>query len=103
MSRMYDRLMAGAAPYPRVPVPLRIPHPKITPAASQAEARQCWWDLLTAHYMEHQSGEMWVLMTGGHSELVLTQQCPDCQLYGRAFDACQRGDGIGDELAVIWK
>ncbi len=80
----------------------RVPHPKITPAVSRAEAEACWWVNLTAHYLEHQSGPQWVLMCGGRYELIRTYECPDCQRYGRAFDAHQRGDGISAEMEAIW-
>ncbi len=81
---------------------MRVPHPKFTPATSEAEAREDQWRLLQEHYQEHSAGPLLVLLRGGYSELIGTQQCPDCQRYGRAFDAHQSGDGVGAVVAEVW-
>ncbi len=113
MSRMYDRLLAAsivercAHNEPQIPESITIrrqPRYPTIPAVSSAEAEVCWWDHLTEHYMDHQSRPQWVLMRGGHSEFISTYHCPDCQRYGRAFEAHQReGGSISEELGAIWK
>ncbi len=62
-----------------------------------------WWAELTAHYLEHQSGPLWVLLYGGHIELIGTYECPDCRRYGRACEDRQReGGSISAEMEAIW-
>ncbi len=81
-----------------LPQPERVPNPKITPADSEAEVREDQLARLAAHYQEHQAGPMLVLLRGGHSELITTQQCPDCQRYGRWWDV--RGTAAAHDILL---
>lgn len=112
MSRTYDRLIASSAPV-RLVVPVRVTRAwsERWRFGSEAEIREFQWAELAAHYTEHQSGPLWVLMRGGktksspdgHSELIHTQQCLDCERYGRGFDQYQSGRGISDVVMEIWR
>lgn len=104
MSRTYDRLIASSAPV-RLVVPVRVPRAwsERIVSPSLAEVRKDQWARLESHYVEHQSGPLLVLLRGGYSEMIRTQQCLDCERYGRGFDQYQSGRGISDVVMEIWR